>query len=257
MTAWLAHPDPPMSAELVWQLAALFALAAALYASVGHGGASAYLAIMALLAVDQSVARPTALVLNLFVAGLAWWRFTEGSIFNARLFAALAVCAIPMAYLGGSIALSAALYRPVVGGVLLIAAAQLLWRPRPLAERVIRTPPWAMLVAVGAAMGLLAGLTGTGGGIFLSPLLILAGWAGTRQTASIAAAFIVVNSAAGLAGNLASFGELPSAMPWFIGAVIVGGTFGSWMAAAHLPRTAMLRLLSVVMVIAGVKLVLT
>lgn len=246
-----------MSADLIWQLVAAFALAAALYASVGHGGASAYLAIMALLAVDQAVARPTALVLNLFVASIAWWRFTEGSRFNARLFAGLAVSAIPMAYLGGSIALPPELYRPVVGVVLLIAAVQLLWRPRALAERETKAPPWPILLLVGGMMGFLAGLTGTGGGVFLSPLLILAGWAGTRETAGVAAAFIVVNSAAGLAGNLASFGELPDAMPWFIGAVIAGGAAGSWLSARHLPRAALLRLLSVVMLIAGAKLVLS
>ncbi len=246
-----------MSAELVWQLAAAFALAAALYASVGHGGASAYLAIMALLAVDQSIARPTALVLNLFVASIAWWRFTEGGKFNAPMFAALAVSAIPMAYLGGSIALPADLYRPAVGIILLIAAIQLLWRPRALVDRSTKAPPLPILVAVGGVMGLLAGLTGTGGGIFLSPLLILAGWAGARETAGVAAAFIVVNSAAGLAGNLASFGALPAALPWFIGAVIMGGAGGSWLSAKQLPREAMLRLLSVVMLIAGAKLVLS
>jgi uncharacterized protein len=246
-----------VSAELIWQLAAAFALAAALYASVGHGGASAYLAIMALLAVDQSAARPTALVLNLFVASIAWWRFTEASTFNARLFAALAVSAIPMAYLGGSIALPADFYRPVVGAILLIAAVQLLWRPRALVARDTQAPPWPVLVVIGAAMGLLAGLTGTGGGIFLSPLLILAGWAGVRETAGVAAAFIVVNSAAGLAGNLASFGDLPAALPWFIGAVVFGSAIGSWLSAKHIPREAMLRLLSVVMLIAGGKLLLS
>lgn len=238
-------------------MTAAFALAAALYASVGHGGASAYLAIMALLAVEQSVARPTALVLNLFVASIAWWRFTEGQTFNARLFAALAVSAIPMAYLGGGIALPPEIYRPVVGAVLLIAAVQLLWRPKALIERDTKAPPWPVLLLVGGLMGFLAGLTGTGGGIFLSPLLILAGWAGARETAGVAAAFIVVNSAAGLAGNLASFGELPPAMPWFIGAVILGGGVGSWLSAKRLPRETMLRLLSVVMVIAGGKLVLS
>ncbi len=245
-----------MTADLVWQLATAFALAAALYASVGHGGASAYLAIMALLAVDQSVARPTALVLNLFVASIAWWRFTEGGTFNARLFAALAVSAIPMAYLGGGVALPADLYRPVVGAVLLVAAGQLLWRPKALVTRETKAPPWPVLLLVGGAMGFLAGLTGTGGGIFLSPLLILAGWAGTRETAGVAAAFIFVNSAAGLAGNLASFGEIPASMPWLVAAVIAGGAAGSWLSAKKLPREAMLRLLSIVMVIAGGKLLL-
>jgi uncharacterized protein len=245
-----------VTADLVWLLAAALALAAALYSSVGHGGASAYLAIMALLSVEQAVARPTALVLNLFVAAIAWWQFTEGKNFNARLFAPLAISAIPMAFVGGQIELPADWYRPVVGIVLLIAAAQLLWRPSALRGGKPGAPPWPVLLAVGAAMGLLAGLTGTGGGIFLSPLLILAAWASARETAGVAAAFIFVNSAAGLAGNLASFGQLPAAMPLFIGAVILGGAAGSWLSAKRLPREAMLRLLSVVMLVAGGKLVL-
>jgi uncharacterized membrane protein YfcA len=245
-----------MASDLVWQLALLFALVAALYASVGHGGASAYLAIMALLHVEQAVARPTALVLNLFVAAIAWWQFTEGRRFPARLFASLAVSAIPMAYLGGQIHLPADWYRPAVGIILLVAAVQLLWRPRALVAREPGAPPWPVLVSVGAGMGFLAGLTGTGGGIFLSPLLILAAWASARETAGVAAAFIFVNSAAGLAGNLSSFGELPDALPLFVGAVIAGGAAGSWLSAKRLPRATMLRLLSVVMLIAGGKLII-
>jgi uncharacterized protein len=245
-----------MNPDLIYPLAAALALAAALYSSVGHGGASAYLAIMALLSVEQAVARPTALVLNLFVAAIAWWQFTQGRSFNARLFAPLALSAIPMAYLGGQIVLPADWYKPAVGIILLIAAAQLLWRPTALRSGEPAAPPWPVLLGVGAAMGLLAGLTGTGGGIFLSPLLILAAWASARDTAAVSAAFIFVNSAAGLAGNLASFGQLPDAMPLFIGAVIVGGAAGSWLSAKRLPRGAMLRLLGVVMIVAGGKLVL-
>lgn len=244
-----------MSTDLIWLLAGALALAAALYSSVGHGGASAYLAIMALLSIEQAAARPTALVLNLFVSAIAWWHFSRNGKFNIGLFGWLGISAIPMAYLGGQIELPADWYRPVVGGVLLIAAIQLLWQPRRRIERPVRMPPWPLLLVVGAALGLLAGLTGTGGGIFLSPLLILAAWAGTRETAGVAAAFIFVNSAAGLAGNLSSFGILPTAMPLYIAAVIIGGFAGSWLSAARLPRTAMLRLLSVVMAIAGAKLI--
>ncbi len=209
---------------------------------------------MALLSVSTEEMRPIALTLNLFVSAIACWRFTRGDRFNTALFGWLAVSAIPMAYLGGQIALPASWYRPVVGAVLLFAALQLLWQPRRLVERPVRMPPWPLLLAVGALLGLLAGLTGTGGGIFLSPLLILAAWAGTRETAGVAAAFIFVNSAAGLAGTLSSFGAFPPAMPLFVAAVVVGGFIGSWLSAARLPRTAMLRLLSVVMAIAGVKL---
>jgi uncharacterized protein len=243
--------------DIIWQLTLAFAFAAALYGSVGHGGASAYLAIMALLYIEQAVARPTALVLNLFVSSIAWWLFTRQTRFSTQLFLPLAIAAVPMAFIGGGITLPVNWYRPVVGVILLIAAAQLLWQPYALRASAAVAPPWPVLASVGAAIGLLAGLTGTGGGIFLSPLLILAGWAGARETAGVAAALIFVNSAAGLAGNLSSFGQLDSATPLFIGAVVIGGTVGSLLSATRLPREAMLRCLSVVMAIAGLKLVLS
>jgi uncharacterized protein len=244
-----------LSGDIIWQLALALGVAAALYASVGHGGSSAYQAIMAMLAIEQVVARPTALTLNLFVAAIAWWHFRRTDAFNLRLLLILGASAIPMAFLGGQFELPANWYKPMVGIVLIIAAGQLLWRPAALRAGDPAPPPVPILVATGAAMGLLAGLTGTGGGIFLSPLLILAGWAGVRETAGVAAAFIFVNSAAGLAGNLSSFGRLPDAMPLFIGVVIVGGWLGSWLSSTRLQRAAILRLLSVVMAIAGVKLV--
>src|SRR5690606_29665056 len=152
------------------------AIAAALYSSVGHGGASAYLAIMALFAIAPETMRPTALALNLVVASFAAVRFAAKGQTNWRLLAAFAVAAVPAAYVGGSIELAPEIYRPVVGVVLLLAAVRLFWQPERLAARPVRQPSLALTLPAGAGLGLLAGLTGTGGGIFLSPLIILFGW---------------------------------------------------------------------------------
>lgn len=243
-----------MSADaLVW-IALAMALAAALYSSVGHGGASAYLAIMALFAVAPEVMRPTALALNLVVAGLGAVRFAWRGQVNWRLLAAFAVTAVPAAYVGGSVALPPEYYRPLVGAMLLAAAVRLFWQPERLAARPVRPPSLAVTLPAGAGLGLLAGLTGTGGGIFLSPLIILFGWEGPRRTSGIAAAFILLNSAAGLLGNLASVRQLPSELPVLIGAVAAGALLGTWLGVARLPRARLLQALGVVLVIAGLKL---
>lgn len=239
----------------VW-LAGLMAVAAALYSSVGHGGASAYLAIMALFSVAPEVMRPTALVLNLVVASFAAARFALKGETNWRLLAAFAVTAVPAAFIGGSIALPPDLYRPLVGLVLLAAAARLFWQPELLAARPVRKPSLAVTLPSGAGLGLLAGLTGTGGGIFLSPLIILFGWEDARKTAGVAAAFIVLNSAAGLLGNLASVEQLPPELPILVAAVFAGALLGSWLGVSRLPRHRLLQGLAIVLVIAALKLLL-
>ena len=233
----------------------LMALAAALYSSVGHGGASAYLAIMALFSVAPETMRPTALALNLIVATFAAARFALKGQTNWRLLAAFAVTAAPAAFLGGRIELSPEIYRPLVGAVLLLAALRLFWQPERLAEQTIHKPSLWVTLPSGATLGLLAGLTGTGGGIFLSPLIILLGWENARRAAGIAAMFIVLNSAAGLLGNLASVERLPSELPVFALAVFGGALIGSWLGVSRLPRHHLLQALAVVLVIASVKLV--
>lgn len=240
---------------IIW-LAALMAIAAALYSSVGHGGASAYLAIMALFSVAPETMRPTALALNIVVASLAAIRFGQQGQINWRLLAAFAVTAVPAAFVGGAIPIDAQIYKPLVGSLLLAAAVRLFWQPQRLAGRSISSPSLVVTLPVGAALGLLAGLTGTGGGIFLSPLIILSGWEGARKTAGVAAAFIVLNSAAGLLGNLSSVSKLPPELPFLAAAVFVGGLVGSALGASSLSRHRLLQALAVVLIIAGTKLVL-
>ena len=242
------------SSTLVW-IALLMGLAAALYSTVGHGGASAYLAIMALFSVAPETMRPTALALNLIVAGLGAWRYGRAGQVDWRLLAAFVATAAPAAFVGGAIAVPPEVYRPLVGALLWAAAVRLFWQPARLAAREPQPPALAVALPVGAGLGLLAGLTGTGGGIFLSPLIILFGWADARKTSGIAAGFIFLNSAAGLAGNFASVQTLPAELPWLAGAVALGALAGTWLGSARLPKPRLLQGLGVVLLIAGAKLI--
>lgn len=238
-------------------LAIAMALAAALYSSVGHGGASAYLALMALFGVAPEVMRPTALALNLVVAGFGTLRFVRAGQFNLRLFLSFAVTAIPFAFIGGGIHLDPAIYRPLVGIVLWLAALRMFWRPVPTAAREPKVPPLWLTLPAGAGLGLLAGLTGTGGGIFLSPLILVFAWEEPRKTSGVAAAFILANSIAGLAGNFASLQQLPPEMPILVSAAGIGALLGVWLGVSKLPRPWLLRLLGLVLAIAGYKLIFT
>jgi uncharacterized membrane protein YfcA len=238
-------------------LCLLFALGAGLYSSVGHGGASAYIAAMALFTVAPEVMKPTALALNLFVAGLGTWRYARRGLTNWKLVVAFAVTATPAAFIGGGIHLPAITYKPLVGLLLWAAALRLLWQPKMLAEREVHSPQLWITLPAGAVLGSLAGLTGTGGGIFLSPLVILNAWERPRRTSGVVAAFILLNSAAGLAGNASSVGHLPRELPLFLAAVVTGALLGTWLGIERLPRQWLLRTLGAVLLIAGAKLLFT
>jgi len=236
-------------------LAALFFAAAMLYSTVGHGGASGYLAAMALVGVSPAEMRPTALVLNVIVAAVATRHFARQGHFRWREFLPVILPAAPMAFLGGTLQLSAEIYRPVVGVVLLLAGVRaLVTASRP--EAPSREAPLPLLVLVGAAIGFLAGLTGVGGGIFLTPLLLFAGWSPTHRAAGVSAPFILVNSLAGLAGLLSTAPALPAAMPWWMLVTLVGGWLGARVGSRHLPSAPLRRTLGVVLLIAATKLIL-
>lgn len=227
---------------------------AALYSSVGHGGASSYIAIMALFGVPATVMRPTALALNIIVSSFASLRFVRAGQFRWRVLWPFLIGALPMAYIGGAIHLPSQVYRPIVGVVLWLAAARLLW-PKPLqALAETRDPPIPAAIAAGAGIGLLSGLTGTGGGIFLSPLLLFFAWTTPKQASGVAAVFILVNSIAGLAGNAASLQHLPPALPLYAGAVLVGAVIGTTL-GIRLPAPLVVRSLAIVLVVAGAKLI--
>lgn len=243
-----------MEPTTVVALALLFLAGAALYSSVGHGGASAYIAAMALFSLAPETMKPTALALNLLVAGFGAWRYWSRGLSNWRLVLAFAVTATPVAFLGGGIHLPANYYKPLVGILLWLAAARLLWQPCALANRPLHQPSLWISLPTGAVLGLLAGLTGTGGGVFLSPLIILLAWEEPRRTSGVVSAFIFLNSAAGLAGNAAAVGQLPRELPIFLAAVAVGAFLGTWLGVERLPRAWLLRTLGLVLTIAGAKL---
>jgi uncharacterized membrane protein YfcA len=239
-------------------LAAGMLLASFVYASVGHGGASAYLAAMALAGLAPAEMRPIALTLNVIVSSLATWKFWRAGHFRWRLFWPFAAVSIPFAYLGGAITLPGQAYRIVVGLVLVYAGWQL-WRSFRAGEemREVRAPAVPLAMAIGAAMGLLSGLTGVGGGIFLSPLLLMLGWAGTKQTSAVAAPFILVNSIAGLAaGFVAGTAVLPQATWLLAVAVLIGGWLGAEYGSRRFANPVVRRFLAVVLGVAGAKMVL-
>jgi uncharacterized protein len=237
-------------------IAVLFFIGAALYSSVGHGGASSYLAVMGLFAFTPDVMKPTALALNILVAAVATLKFYRARLFSWNLFWPFAIASIPTAFVGGAMTLPGRWYKVLVGIVLLYAAVWMFRSAmRPIATQARRPPLWAAIVS-GAAIGFLSGLTGVGGGIFLSPLVLYAGWAETRATSGVAAPFILVNSIAGLLGHLSSVAQLPPNLPLWGTAAVAGGWIGATYGSSKVPAPVLRQLLSVVLIIAGVKLVL-
>ena len=246
-----------MEPWIVALLAAGMLVAAFGYAAVGHGGASAYIAAMALAGVAPAEMRPIALLLNILVSSMGSWKFYRAGFFRWRLFWPFAAVSIPMAYLGGAITLPGNAYKILVGVVLLYAAWQL-WRSGRSGEemRAVREPPLGWAMVIGASMGLLAGLTGVGGGIFLSPLLLMLGWAGTKQTSAVAAPFILVNSLAGLAAVfVAKSAVLPTYVWILVPAVLLGGWLGAEYGSRRFANPVVRRVLAVVLALAGAKMV--
>lgn len=250
-----------MAISELWILAGLILAAAAIYSSVGHAGASGYLAAMALMGVAPATMKPTALVLNILVASFGTYRLYRAGLVNWRALAPLVVASVPLAFIGGAIQLPGHWYRTLVGVVLLVAAARLVVNPRePKTAKsgaAAPVPPLLPALVSGGAIGILSGLTGTGGGIFLSPLLIFLGWAGARQSAGLTAPFILVNSVAGLAGNLASVQSLPAEIPYLVIAAMLGALLGTQIGIRWFAPLALQRMLAVVLLIAAVKFIST
>ena len=235
-------------------LAACLFLGAALYSSVGHAGASAYIAFMALFSVPPAIMRPTALTLNILVATLGSYRYAQAGYFRWRVVWPFLLGSLPFAFIGGGIHLPGEYYRALVGVVLILSGLRMFWAAHIFAQREVHDPPIWLSVLIGIGLGLLAGLTGTGGGIFLSPLIIFLSWSDLRTTSGIAAVFILGNSIAGLLGNLAMVHSLPAELPLYVVAVILGGMVGTTF-GTKFPIVYVRRALGVVLVIAGVKLI--
>lgn len=225
-----------------------------LYSSVGHAGASGYIAVMSLFGLAPEVIRPTALAMNVLVASVATWQFWRSGHLSWRLFWPFALLAVPCAFLGGAIALPARLFDVLLGAILIASAVWLARKPPSAAPAAGPTRPAAL--GIGAGIGLVAGLTGTGGGIFLTPILILRKWAVARTAAAVTAPFVLVNSLAGLAGNVASTRHFPPYAFSLLVAAGVGGLLGSYAGGRRLSPAAIERILALVLLLAGAKLLL-
>jgi len=231
------------------------AVIAFLYSSVGHAGASGYIATMTLFGVATTVIRPTALVLNILVATIGAFQFWRAGHFSWKLFWPFAVLSIPAAYLGGYLQPSASILRVLIGLVLLFSAARLIFRRGDPNQTVAPSKPTA--VTVGAGLGFLSGLTGTGGGIFLTPLLLFCRWAHIRQAAAVSALFILVNSAGGLIGYFTAVRSVPTLGITLAIPAIIGGTIGSYVGSHRFPSRTISVLLAIILTIAGAKLIFT
>lgn len=241
-----------MGGEFVALAAAIFVVAL-LYSSVGHAGASGYIAVMTLFGLGVEVIRPTALALNILVAAIGfvqWWR---GGHFSWSLFWPFALLSVPAAFAGGWLEVPAHYLKILIGLVLWFSAWRLLYRKTDPPDIV--PPQRATAIASGAGLGFLSGLTGTGGGIFLTPLMLFCRWAKVKQVAAVSSLFILLNSSSGLAGYVQSGRQLPD-FAWPLAVVVaVGGFIGSRLGSRHLPARGIALLLAVVLVIAGTKLV--
>jgi uncharacterized membrane protein YfcA len=246
-----------MELESAVLLAVLIFAAAALYSSVGHAGASGYLAAMALFGMAPLEMKPAALTLNILVAAIATVKYVKAGRFSWPVFWPFALSSIPFAYLGGLILLPGAYYKPIVGLVLVFAAFRFVMdAAKP--DYMIKPPPMPAVLASGAALGFLSGLVGVGGGIFLSPLLIMLRWEAVKKVSGVAAAFILVNSIAGLLGFLSSnTPQLPPGIALWAVAAVLGGYLGAEYGSKRLGSPAIKRLLSLVLLVAGVKMIAT
>ena len=231
----------------------LLAGVAFLYAGVGHGGASGYLALMALYAFPMEMMKPTALLLNLFVSLTAFIQFHRGRHFDAKTFRSFALASVPMAFLGGWMQVDAGLYRSILGLLLLVPVARFLL----LDDRLFRTerpPDRYISLLIGGAVGFLSGLIGIGGGILLSPILIMLGWANQKQAAAVSAAFIFVNSVSGLGGQLAQGAGFNGGMLLPVAVAFAGGLAGAWLGAHRFKGRTIRRMLGIVLLVAALKL---
>lgn len=238
-----------------WFYILLF-IVAFLYASVGHGGASGYLALMALFSVAPEVMKPTALLLNLFVSLTAFIQFYRGKHFVWKVFLPLALASVPMAFVGGLITIDATLYKKILGLLLLFSVVRLLI-PSKKNVADLQSSHFYGALLMGGVIGLLSGMIGIGGGIMLSPLLLFFKWTDQKQTAAISALFIFVNSASGLMGQLTNGIQFSTNMYGYVGIAFVGGIGGAYFGAMKFKQSGMQKILAMVLAVASYKLLFT
>lgn len=244
-----------MAESIVIFYIALFVIAF-LYASVGHGGASGYLALMAIYGIAPEVMKPSALLLNLFVSSTSFIQFYRGGHFRMKLFWPLAVASIPMAFVGGLLHIDATLYKQILGVLLVIAVARFYFFGN-VKNIQLKEPSLALSLLIGGVIGFFSGLIGIGGGIILSPVLLLLKWSDMKQTAAISALFIFVNSISGLMGQLYKGINFSSDMLMYVVVAFAGGLLGAYVGSIKLKAAALRNVLAAVLVLAAYKLLFT
>jgi uncharacterized membrane protein YfcA len=234
----------------------LLFIVAFLYSSVGHGGASGYLALMAIYGFAPEVMKPTALLLNLFVAGTSFIQFYRGKHFNWKIFLPLALASIPMAFLGGTLSIDSHIYKKILGVLLLFPVIRFLFiNDKGTTEQ--KPSNTLLSVIIGAAIGLMSGMIGIGGGIILSPILILLHWTNQKQTAAISALFIFVNSLGGLAGQLSKGIQFSASMYIYVAVAFAGGLAGAYFGSLKFSQDWLKKILAMVLLLASYKLLFT
>jgi uncharacterized membrane protein YfcA len=228
-------------------------IVAFLYASVGHGGASGYLALMAIYGLAPEVMKPTALLLNLFVSLTGFIQFYRGNYFKKQIFFPLALASIPMSFVGGMILVDENIYKRILGVLLLFPIVRLLFF-RNTDVKDMRSPNLYISLALGGSIGLLSGMIGIGGGIILSPALLLLKWTDQKQTAAISALFIFVNSIAGLAGQYTKGIHFNTGMLWYVAIAFAGGLCGAYFGALKFNQNILKNMLAFVLCLAAYKL---
>jgi uncharacterized membrane protein YfcA len=229
---------------------------AILYSSVGHGGGSGYLAVMAFFSVAPNITKPTALTLNIFVSAIAFTLFYKRGYFDWKTFFPFAAASVPFAFVGGMIELPILYYKFILGLVLLFAAVRLAWKFDKNGDGETARQNILLALLIGGLIGLTSGLIGVGGGIFLTPILFLTKWTTPQKAAGISALFILVNSVSGLAGNYQNIPNLPRGVMLWIAAAVIGGIVGSTLGSRYFNSLWLRRVLALVLVVGGIKLFL-
>ena len=242
-----------LEVEHIWLFLLTLPIVAFLYASVGHGGASGYLALMAIFSFAPETMKPTALLLNLFVAGIAFYHYYKAGYFNKKLFLSFAVASIPLAFLGGMIEVDASIYKKILAVLLIFAILKMLNVFGKESEYIKQVKLWQGL-AVGSIIGFFSGLIGIGGGIILTPIILLLHWGKMKEAAAVSALFIWVNSAAGLIGQISSGVEISSQAFILVGVALIGGFLGSYYGSRKFNNSLLRYVLAFVLIIASVKL---
>jgi uncharacterized protein len=235
-------------------LAVAIGLIALAYAAVGQGGATGYIAILGLLGFSPDIIRPTALSLNFVVSAIAAVQFGRAGLIKWRTILPFALLGVPCSVLGGATHLSAAVYRPLVGILLLVASWQMAAsarRSRSEPDHGGTSPAFGVSLVAGAVIGFIAGVTGIGGDILLAPLALMLGWASTRQTSAMAAIFNMLNSGAAFVGLWLTTPSLPALSPWWFVAAACGGLLGASLGARHFPTWILRYALAAILVVAG------